>query len=88
VKGYGQKYDVDFNDIFSSGVKHSSIRVILFLVANLDLELVQLDIKMIFLHGDMDEEIYMSQPEGFVDESNRNLVCRLKKGLYGLKQTS
>ncbi|KAJ4744606.1 Gag-Pol polyprotein [Rhynchospora pubera] len=88
VKGYGQKHGVDFNEIFSPVVKHSSIRVVLSLVANLDLELVQLDIKTAFLHGDLDEEIYMSQPEGFVDESNPNLVCRLKKGLYGLKQAS
>jgi hypothetical protein len=88
VKGYGQKYGVDFNEIFSPVVKHCSIRAILSLVAVLDLELVQLDIKTAFLHGDLEEEIYMSQPEGFVDESNPNLVCRLKKGLYGLKQAS
>lgn len=88
VKGYGQKHGIDFNEIFSPVVKHSSIRVVLSLVANLDLELVQLDIKTAFLHGDLDEEIYMSQPEGFVEESNPNLVCRLKKGLYGLKQAS
>lgn len=69
-------------------VKHSSIRVILSLVANLDLELEQLDIKTVFLHGDLKEEIYMSQPEGFANKSNPNLVCKLKKGLYGLKQAS
>nr|CAD1837132.1 unnamed protein product [Ananas comosus var. bracteatus] len=87
VKGYGQKQGIDFNEIFAPVVKHCSIRVVLSLVANLDLELEQLDIKTAFLHGDLDEEIYMFQPEGFV-EANPNLVCKLKKGLYGLKQAS
>ena len=88
VKGYSQKHGIDFNEIFAPVVKHSSIRVILSLVANLNLELEQLDIKTAFLHGDLEEEIYMSQPEGFINKSNPNLVCKLKKGLYGLKQAS
>ncbi len=65
AKGYSQVQGVDFNDVFSPVVKHSSIRVLLALVAMFDLELEQLDVKTAFLHGDLDEQIYMKQPEGF-----------------------
>jgi hypothetical protein len=57
------------------------------LVALLDLELEQLDVKTDFLHGDLDEEIYMEQPEGFIQNRNKKFVCRLKKSLYGLRQS-
>ena len=59
VKGFSQKHGVDFDEIFSPVVKMSSIRVVLGLVASLDLELEQLDVKTAFLHGDLEEEIYM-----------------------------
>ena len=64
----------------------SSIRVVLSLTASLDLELEQLDVKTAFLHGDLNEEIYMSQPEGFEVKGKEHMVCKLKKSLYGLKQ--
>ena len=64
----------------------SSIRVVLELVASLDLELEQLDVKIAFLHGDLKEEIYMDQPEGFKIKGKEHMVCKLKKSLYGLKQ--
>ncbi|GKB23082.1 transposable element [Tanacetum coccineum] len=66
AKGYSQKEGIDYNEIFSLVVRHTSIRVLLSLVAHHDLELEQLDVKTAFLHGDLEEEIYMSQPEGFV----------------------
>lgn len=87
AKGYSQKEGVDYNEIFSPVVKHCSIRVLLALVAQFDLELVQLDVKTAFLHGDLDEEIYMSQPDGFQVNEKEELVCRLHKSLYGLKQS-
>ena len=59
VKGFSQKKGVDFDEIFSPVVKMSSIRVILGLTASMDLELEQLDVKTVFLHGDLEEEIYM-----------------------------
>lgn len=86
VKGFGQKRGIDFDEIFSPVVKMSSIRVILGLTASLDLELEQLDVKTAFLHGDLEEEIYMDQPEGFEEAGKEHMVCRLKKSLYGLKQ--
>ena len=68
-------------------MKHSSIRTLLSIVAMHDYELEQLDVKTAFSHGELEEDIYMDQPEGFVVPRKENLVCRLKKSLYGLKQS-
>ncbi|KAM2077718.1 hypothetical protein ACFX1R_025466 [Malus domestica] len=87
AKGYAQKEDIDYNEVFSPVVKHSSIRILLALVVQFDLELAQLDVKTAFLHGDLEEEIYMSQPEGFKVAGKENWVCKLEKSLYGLKQS-
>ena len=87
AKGFAQKEGVDYNEIFSPVVKHTSIRVLLSLVAHGDLELEQLDVKTAFLHGDLEEEIYMYQLEGFKVEGKESQVCRLRKSLYGLKQS-
>lgn len=65
VKGFHQRKDVDFNDIFSPIVKMPSIRIVLSLDATLDLEVEQMDVKMTFLHGDLEEEIYNKQPDDF-----------------------
>ncbi|KAG8479822.1 hypothetical protein CXB51_029312 [Gossypium anomalum] len=66
---------------------HSSIRILLALVAQLNLDLAQLDVKTAFLHGELEEEIYMTQPKGYEDAGGRNWVCKLNKSLYGLKQS-
>jgi ATP-binding cassette subfamily B (MDR/TAP) protein 1 len=86
VKGFQQKEGVDYTEKFSPVVKIITIRVVLSLVAAQNLYLEQLDVKTAFLHGDLDEEIYMKQPVGFIKKSKEELVCRLKKSLYGLKQ--
>ncbi|KAE8688563.1 Retrovirus-related Pol polyprotein from transposon TNT 1-94 [Hibiscus syriacus] len=86
VKGFQQKEGIDYNEIFSPVVKLSTIRLVLKIVAAENLHLEQLDVKTTFLHGDLEEEIYMRQPEGFIETGKKNLVCRLKKRLYGLKQ--
>ena len=85
VKGFAQKEGIDFTEIRSHVVKMSSIRVILGLVATFDLECEQLDIKTTFLHGDLKDEIYMEQLDRFRERGKENLVCKLKKSLYGLK---
>uniref|UniRef100_A0ACD5Z7T1 Uncharacterized protein n=1 Tax=Avena sativa TaxID=4498 RepID=A0ACD5Z7T1_AVESA len=73
--------------IFSPVVKHSSIRAFFGIVAMHDLELEQLDVKTAFLHGELEEEIYMDQPEGFIVPKKEDFVCKLKRSLYGLKQS-
>jgi ATP-binding cassette subfamily B (MDR/TAP) protein 1 len=73
--------------VFSPVVKHSLIHILLALVAELDLELAQLDVKIAFLHGDLEEEIYMSRPDHFKVTGKENWTCELKKSLYGLKQS-
>ena len=62
-----------------------SIRVKLGLAASMNLKLEQLDVKTTFLHGDLDEEIFIEQPKGFKVKGKENMVCKLKKSLYGLK---
>ncbi|KAG8485491.1 hypothetical protein CXB51_021304 [Gossypium anomalum] len=87
AKGYSQVPGVDFTDVVSPVVKHSSIRALLGIVAMHDLELEQLDVKTAFLHGELEEDIYMQQPEGFTVSEKEDYVCLLKKSLYGLKQS-
>ena len=67
-------------------MKMTSIRVALGLAASLNLEVEQMDVKTAFLHGELEDEIYMEQPEGFEVQGKQKLVCKLKKSLYGLKQ--
>ena len=85
AKGYSQVEGIDFHEIFSPVVKLVSIRTLLALTALLNLELEQLDVKTTFLQGDLNEEIYMEQPEDFVRGRSRILVCKLRKSLYGLR---
>ena len=86
ARGFSQIEGVDFEETFAPVVKFTSIRVLLAYTAINNLELHQMDVKTAFLNGDLEEEIYMEQPEGFVSEGNEDLVCRLLKSLYGLKQ--
>ncbi|KAH9793742.1 Integrase catalytic domain-containing protein [Citrus sinensis] len=76
AKGFAQKEGIDYNEVFSPVVKHTSIRILLALVAEYELELAQLDVKTTFLHGDLEEEIYMIQPCGFRVAGKENHVCR------------
>ena len=85
AKGYSQVEGIDYHDVYSPIVKHTSIRLILAIVAIQDLALEQLDVKTAFLHGSLNEEIYMSQPEGYFFQGDEDKVCLLKKSLYCLK---
>ena len=86
VKGFTQKKGIYFDEIFSPVVKMTSIRTILSLVVVEDFHLEQLEVKTTFLHGDLEEEIYMQRPQGYEVKGKVNFFCRLKKSLYGLKQ--
>ena len=81
AKSFSQIPSVDYNDVFSLVVKHTSIRTFFSIVAMHDLELERLDVKTAFLYGELEEEIYMDQPEGFIVPGKENYVCKLKKSL-------
>ena len=83
AKGYLQRHEIDYDEIFSPIVRHTSIKAVLVLVAHHDLELEQLA----FLHWKMDEEIFTVQLEGFKQPGTKNLICKLKKLLFELKQS-
>ena len=85
AKSFRQEYGVDFDEIFSPVVKTTTLGLMLDVVATDNLEPIQLDVKIVFLHGDLKEEIYMEQPKGFVASGQEPLVCRLRTSLYGLK---
>ena len=87
AKGYSQREGIDYKEVFSLVVKHSSICVLLAFVVSQNLELEQLDVKTAFLHGDLEEQIYMQQPPGFEVPNKEDHVCLLKRSLYGLKQS-
>ena len=86
VKGFKQKEGHDLFDTYSPVTRIASIRVLLAIVALHNLEIHQMDVKTAFLNGDLEEEIYMEQPEGFVVPGQERKVCKLVKSLYGLKQ--
>ncbi|KAH9135158.1 hypothetical protein AeRB84_019310 [Aphanomyces euteiches] len=86
LKGYLQIAGVDFTDTYAPVLRLDSLRLLCALVATLDLETAQLDVKTAFLNGDLDEDIYMEQPERYHVEGKTHLVCKLNKSIYGLKQ--
>jgi hypothetical protein len=87
ARGFSQIYGIDYLDTYTPVVKLVSIRILLVIAAIHGLEIHQMDVMIVFLVGELEEEIYMEQPEGFeVSGKEDDLVCRLRKSLYGLKQ--
>jgi hypothetical protein len=87
AKGFTQTYGIDYSETFAPVAKMNIVRVILSLAANYGWELQQFDVKNAFLHGELEEEIYMEIPPGYGKNVAVNSVCKLQKALYGLKQS-
>lgn len=87
AKGYSQKYGADYDETFSPVVRFSSIRTLLSFAIQNNMHVHQMDVVTAFLNGHLDEEIYMEQPEGYIRPGEESLVCKLKKSIYGLKQS-
>ena len=87
LKGYTHIYGSNYYDTFSPVAQITSVRLLLSMAAMSSWPLYQLDIKNAFLHVDLIKEVYMGQPPGFVAQGDSSLVCRLRRSLYGLKQS-
>ncbi|RVW39495.1 Retrovirus-related Pol polyprotein from transposon RE1, partial [Vitis vinifera] len=87
AKGFTQSYDIDYEETFAPVAKLNSIKVLLSVAVNLDWNLHQLDVKNAFLNGELEEEVYMKIPPSMETPENSGKVCKLRKSLYGLKQS-
>ncbi|GKA65283.1 zinc finger, CCHC-type containing protein [Tanacetum coccineum] len=86
AKGYIQEHGIDFEEVFAPVARMETIRLLLAIAANNKWEVHHLDVKSAFLHGDLKEEVYVTQPEGFIKKQDQGKVYRLIKALYGLRQ--
>ena len=88
AKGYSQKHGLDYDETFSPVVRHQSIRALLAYGVQNGMLIHQMDVVTAFLNGELEEDIYMKQPKGYVVPGKEHMVCKLKKSIYGLKQAS
>lgn len=88
AKGFTQTQGIDYDETFSPVAMIKSIRILLAIAAYYDYEIWQMDVKTAFLNGHLSEDVYMAQPDGFIDPKYPNRVCKLNKSIYGLKQAS
>lgn len=87
AKGFSQREGIDYFETYAPVVRYESIRLLLAIAASRDYEIKKFDVKTAFLYGELQEEIYLEQPEGYADPNNPDFVCKLHKSLYGLKQS-
>ena len=89
AQGYNQVYGIDYRETFAIVAQMNTIRILIALAVQFDWPLQQYDVKNVFLHGELEEEIYMKIPPGYSKiQITNNSICKLKKSLYGLKQSS
>ncbi|KAJ9539504.1 hypothetical protein OSB04_032237 [Centaurea solstitialis] len=88
AKGFTQTHGIDYDETFSPVAMLKSIRILMAISAYFNYEIWQMDVKTAFLNGKLTDDVYMQQPEGFVDPKNLDKVCKLLKSIYGLKQAS
>ncbi|GKA20328.1 zinc finger, CCHC-type containing protein [Tanacetum coccineum] len=86
IQGFKQKLGIDYFDTYALVARISTIRLLIAMTSIHNLIIHQMDVKIAFLNGDLDEEIYMNQPHDFIMPGNKNKLCKLIKSLYGLKQ--
>ena len=86
ARGFDQRYGIDYDETFSPVARFESIRMIMALSVQLDLHLHHMDVASAFLNGELKEDVYMTQPEGYIVKGNESLVCKLNRSIYGLKQ--
>ena len=88
AQGFSQKFGTDYDETFCPVVRLESVRTLIAMSVQLDLKLHQVDVSTAFLHDELEEEIYMRQPEGFITPGQEHLVCKLKRSTHSLKQSS
>ncbi|CAB4008956.1 Hypothetical predicted protein, partial [Paramuricea clavata] len=87
AQGFSQTFGDDYDETFSPVARFESVRTVIALAAQHGLKLHQMDVTTAFLNGDLKEEVYMKQPEGFIEKGKEQLVCRLRRSIYDLKQS-
>jgi hypothetical protein len=88
VKGFKQIHGIDYDETFSPVMMLKSVRILLAIVAYFDYEIWQMDVKTIFLNENLTKDVYMTQPEGFIDPKHVGKICKFQKSIYELKQAS
>ena len=85
AKGFKQTHGIDYDETFSPVAMLKTIRIFIVIAAYHDYEIWKMDVKTAFLNGNLLEDVYMTQPEGFVQPKNSGKVCKLQRSIYGLK---
>ena len=88
AQGFSQRYGADYDETFSPVVRSESLRSLVAISVQCGFKLHHVDVSTAFLNGNLEEEVYMKQPKGFVKKGGEELVCKLRKSIYGLKQSS